>query len=333
MLHTRFCDLFDLEVPILQAAGLARDHPAARRRRVRGRRAGLARRALHVGGRAGGGRSRRSGGSPAARSSSTTWSPRSTRTPSRPRSPRGRRRCRSPPAIPATSSAGPTRRRRSSSSRSTRSPRRVTRPRAGRTSSSRRAARQAGRGWSPGASVMALVPQVVDAVAPLPVLAAGAVGDGRGLAAALALGAAGCERRDALPRLRRGRHRRRLEGAARRRGVRGRRPVRAVDGHHAARPVGRTTSCRGPFARRSSTRGAPVPARSPSTRTSSARRSSPRSRGGRPHDVTPFAGQSVGLVRDVRPAAAIVRAMAAEAEEALARVSPRPTAGAPAPRA
>jgi NAD(P)H-dependent flavin oxidoreductase YrpB (nitropropane dioxygenase family) len=38
---------------------------------------------------------------------------------------------------------------------------------------------------------LALVPQVVDAVAPLPVVAAGGIGDGRGLAAALALGAHG----------------------------------------------------------------------------------------------------------------------------------------------
>ena len=38
---------------------------------------------------------------------------------------------------------------------------------------------------------MALVPQVVDAVAPAPVLAAGGIGDGRGLAAALCLGALG----------------------------------------------------------------------------------------------------------------------------------------------
>jgi len=38
---------------------------------------------------------------------------------------------------------------------------------------------------------MALVPQVVDAVAPTPVLAAGGIGDGRGLAAALCLGALG----------------------------------------------------------------------------------------------------------------------------------------------
>jgi nitronate monooxygenase len=38
---------------------------------------------------------------------------------------------------------------------------------------------------------MALVPQVVDAVAPVPVVAAGGIADGRGLAAALALGAQG----------------------------------------------------------------------------------------------------------------------------------------------
>ncbi|HEV2787210.1 MAG TPA: nitronate monooxygenase, partial [Solirubrobacteraceae bacterium] len=48
-----------------------------------------------------------------------------------------------------------------------------------------------GQGMTEGVSTMALVPQVVDAVAPVPVLAAGGVADGRGLAAALALGAAG----------------------------------------------------------------------------------------------------------------------------------------------
>lgn len=38
---------------------------------------------------------------------------------------------------------------------------------------------------------LALVPQVVDAVNPIPVVAAGGIGDGRGLAAALAMGACG----------------------------------------------------------------------------------------------------------------------------------------------
>ncbi len=38
---------------------------------------------------------------------------------------------------------------------------------------------------------MALLPQVIDAVAPIPVVAAGGIGDGRGLAAALAMGCVG----------------------------------------------------------------------------------------------------------------------------------------------
>lgn len=53
------------------------------------------------------------------------------------------------------------------------------------------------QGWEAGGHVrgtvttLALVPRVVDAVGPVPVVAAGAIADGRGLAAVLALGAAG----------------------------------------------------------------------------------------------------------------------------------------------
>jgi NAD(P)H-dependent flavin oxidoreductase YrpB (nitropropane dioxygenase family) len=46
-------------------------------------------------------------------------------------------------------------------------------------------------GFGGEVSTMALVPQVVDAVAPVPVLAAGGIADGRGLADVLAAGAAG----------------------------------------------------------------------------------------------------------------------------------------------
>ena len=53
------------------------------------------------------------------------------------------------------------------------------------------------QGWEAGAHVwgevatLPLVPRVVDAVAPTPVVAAGGIADGRGLAAALCLGAVG----------------------------------------------------------------------------------------------------------------------------------------------
>lgn len=46
-------------------------------------------------------------------------------------------------------------------------------------------------GYSGSISTIALVPQVVDAVAPLPVVAAGGIFDGRGIASALMLGAVG----------------------------------------------------------------------------------------------------------------------------------------------
>jgi enoyl-[acyl-carrier protein] reductase II len=46
-------------------------------------------------------------------------------------------------------------------------------------------------GYAGDVSTMALVPQVVDAVSPIPVVAAGGIFDGRGIAAALMLGAAG----------------------------------------------------------------------------------------------------------------------------------------------
>jgi enoyl-[acyl-carrier protein] reductase II len=46
-------------------------------------------------------------------------------------------------------------------------------------------------GYCGEVSTMALVPQVVDAVAPIPVVASGGIFDGRGIAAALMLGAAG----------------------------------------------------------------------------------------------------------------------------------------------
>ncbi len=48
-----------------------------------------------------------------------------------------------------------------------------------------------GQGLAQGIGSLVLIPQVVDAVSPIPVLAAGGIADGRGLAAALVLGAQG----------------------------------------------------------------------------------------------------------------------------------------------
>jgi nitronate monooxygenase len=64
-----------------------------------------------------------------------------------------------------------------------------------REARSRRRRRRGGAGWEAGVHVwgqvatLPLVPAVVDAVAPIPVLAAGGIGDARGVAAVLTLGA------------------------------------------------------------------------------------------------------------------------------------------------
>jgi hypothetical protein len=42
---------------------------------------------------------------------------------------------------------------------------------------------------------------------------------------------------------------------------------------------------------------------------------------GRPQEMTPFAGRSAGVVREVLPAAQVVRAISLEAEQALERTA------------
>jgi hypothetical protein len=83
-------------------------------------------------------------------------------------------------------------------------------------------------------STLPLVPAVVDAVHPVPVVAAGGIADGRGLAAALMLGAAGRRLRHRVLRRRRGAGAPGGEGAARRR-LRRRHPAQL--GHRRGAPA------------------------------------------------------------------------------------------------
>ena len=164
-------------------------------------------------------------------------------------------------------------------------------------------------GHSGFVGTMALVPQVVDVAGGTPVVAAGGIADGRGLAAALALGAAWRADGHPVPRLE-------GDGDRRRRGsdmiVRAPRRVDAVHAdlldvllppynrpHYpaAVRVLPTPFSGSGPAAQTSS----------PTGQRNWPRRSSSAVLDGGGHDYVPFAGQSVGLIHDVLPAGEIVR--------------------------
>jgi nitronate monooxygenase/enoyl-[acyl-carrier protein] reductase II len=174
-----------------------------------------------------------------------------------------------------------------------------------------------GQGPVLGVGAMALIPQVVDAVRPLPVLAAGGIADGRGLAAALALGAQGVNigtRFLATPEASIHETWKQAILTARSEDV-----VR-FEAWSEIMPGGGSglydvvpRAIRTPFI--DSWRG----------QASEAARTVETARGevmtalreGRIHEVVPFTGQSAGLVRDILPASEVVRAMVAEAEQAL----------------
>ena len=174
-----------------------------------------------------------------------------------------------------------------------------------------------GQGMATGVGAMALVPQVVDAVAPIPVLAAGGVADGRGLAAALVLGADGANVGTRFL-------------ASEEAGVdeQWKRRILEIESETAVRFEAWGSIMP------SSEHGYDVVPRVIRTdfvaewegRPEEARRQADSLRAGimaavrerRPHELTPFAGQSAGLVHDILPAAEILRMMSSEAEKALA---------------
>lgn len=177
-----------------------------------------------------------------------------------------------------------------------------------------------GQGMATGVGAMALVPQVVDAVAPVPVLIAGGVADGRGLAAAMVLGAAGANVGTRFLA---------TEEAAVDRQWKQR--ILEVESEEAVR-----FEAWGAILPPSE-RGYDVVPRVIRTdfvetwegRKEEAGRHAARLRTEimtameeeRPHELTPFAGQSAGLVREVLPAAQVVQAICDEAEHALERTA------------
>jgi nitronate monooxygenase/enoyl-[acyl-carrier protein] reductase II len=178
-----------------------------------------------------------------------------------------------------------------------------------------------GQGMALGVSTMALVPQVADAVDPIPVLAAGGIADGRGLAAALVLGAQGVNVGTRFLA---------SEEASADEGWK--RAILETD----SEDVIRFEAWEGIFPPAGGGAYATVPRvmRTPFVqewfgRTEEARKEAERLRdevrsairGHTTHELLPFTGQTAGMVRDVLPAAEIVGRMATEAEQALKRAS------------
>jgi enoyl-[acyl-carrier protein] reductase II len=171
-------------------------------------------------------------------------------------------------------------------------------------------------GW---VSTMVLTPQVVDVAGDIPVLAAGGIADGRGLAAALALGAQGVSMGTRFV-------------AATEMGVaeEWKRRIVAADALDAVKVVN-SERVMPPFNRP----GGPAEPRALSTPLIAQLREhpewldpskmGPRIReavlDGRGHEYLPFAGQSVGLIDEVLPAAEIIRRVVAEAETSLDRAA------------
>jgi enoyl-[acyl-carrier protein] reductase II len=174
-----------------------------------------------------------------------------------------------------------------------------------------------GQGMSLGVGAMALIPQVADAVAPIPVLAAGAVADGRGLAAALVLGAQGAnvgtrflasEEASANESWKRTILATESEDVVRFEVWKEIFPL-ASEGAYETAPRVMRTSFVEEWQRR------PEAARREAERLRGELMSVVRER--RVHELVPFTGQTAGMIHDVLPAAEIVRGMVSEAEEAL----------------
>ena len=165
-------------------------------------------------------------------------------------------------------------------------------------------------GFCGDVATMALVPQVVDAVAPVPVLAAGGIADGRGLAAALVLGAAGVNIGTRFlatveARVPEG-YKGRIVAAASQDAVKiGTGPFPPVGpGGYVTAPRALATAF---------TAGGP-PAEAADELVAAVR-------AGRGDELVPFAGQTVGMIDSVVPVREVIESMVAGARAALAAIS------------
>jgi enoyl-[acyl-carrier protein] reductase II len=174
-----------------------------------------------------------------------------------------------------------------------------------------------GQGMLAGVGALALVPQVVDAVGPIPVLVAGGVADGRGLAAGLVLGAAGAnvgtrflasEEAAASEAWKQ-----RIVEIESEEAVRFETwsAIMPATGYEVVPRVIRTEFVSRWEGQADEARGQAEQLRAEIMSSVSQ---------GRQHEVTPFTGQSAGLISELLPAGEIVRRMVSEAEQALAAV-------------
>jgi enoyl-[acyl-carrier protein] reductase II len=174
-----------------------------------------------------------------------------------------------------------------------------------------------GQGMSLGVGAMALIPQVVDAVVPIPVLAAGAVADGRGLAAALVLGAQGANVGTRF-----------LASEEASADESWKRTILATESEDVVRfevwkeifpPAGEGAYETAPRVLRTSFveewQRHPEEARREAEHLRGELMSVLRER--RPHELVPFTGQTAGMIGEILPAGEIVHAMVTEAEEGL----------------
>jgi nitronate monooxygenase/enoyl-[acyl-carrier protein] reductase II len=175
-------------------------------------------------------------------------------------------------------------------------------------------------GYAGRVSTMALVPQVIDAVPKIPIVASGGIADGRGLAAALALGAAGINIGTRfLASIEAPIHAQYKEMITRAEAddIVSADFVNCIDPIPGAVGYGTSLqSIRTPFVDRWRDRLSEARSHADTLRAELAE----AMRGGRRYELLAGAGQSTGLIHDIIPAGEIVRRIVTEARHALKNV-------------